>query len=258
MTLTSKPLAGLVVIFLLGGIFFSSATGWWQTESTKVAAKITTGEFAGQANPADIRGSYTFGDVEKNFQISASVMAQAFGITTTTPATINVKELEALYAGSAQEVGTGSVRLFVALYKGMPYDLSTDTYLPASAVAVLQTRNLTGEQKAYLTAHTVSNSGTALATSAPGAAPQGTSAPTGAATPKSATPSATSTDRTIKGSTTFADVSGWGVSKTAIEKALGTTMPTDLTIKIKDYCTEKTLDFETIKTTLQTLIDQVK
>ena len=34
MTLTSKTLAALVAAILIGGIFFSSAMGWWQTEST--------------------------------------------------------------------------------------------------------------------------------------------------------------------------------------------------------------------------------
>src|SRR5512136_728480 len=142
MTLTSKPLATIVVVILFGGIFFSSAMGWWQTVSTKQAAKITSGEFAGQANPADIRGSYTFGDVEKNFGISPTVLAQAFGIKDTNPAVFTVKSLEGMYAGSAQEIGTASVRLFVAFYKGMPYDLSTDIYLPESAATILRTHTL--------------------------------------------------------------------------------------------------------------------
>lgn len=255
MTLTFKPLAVLVVLLLFGGIYISTVPGWWVTESTKTAAKITTGEFAGQANPTDIRGSYTFADVEKNFQVAPSVLAEAFGVKSDTPATFALKGLETMYAGSPQEIGTGSVRLFVALYKGLPYDLSTDTYLPESASAILLKRTLTPERIAYVNAHTVVKSSTTPST--PSAAPAGTPAPTVAATPK-ATTSATSTDRTIKGSTTFADVLGWGVSKAAIEKALGTTMPATDTTKIKDYCTEKSLDFETIKTALQTLIDQVK
>ena len=78
MTLTSKPLAALVVFILFGGIFFSSLMGWWQTESTKEAATFTGGEFAGQANPADIRGSYTFGDVNKNFGVPLADLAVAF------------------------------------------------------------------------------------------------------------------------------------------------------------------------------------
>ena len=67
MTLTSKPLAVILFVVMFGGIAFSSAMGWWATESTKVPVTFTEGEFAGQANPADIRGSYTFGDIAKSF-----------------------------------------------------------------------------------------------------------------------------------------------------------------------------------------------
>ncbi len=253
MTLTSRPLAGLIVFVLFGGIFFSSATGWWQTESTKQAAVIKTGAFAGQANPADIRGSYTFGDVEKNFAISPSLLAEAFGIMKTDPAAFAVKGLEEMYAGADKEVGTASVRLFVALYKGMPYDLSADIYLPESAAALLGTRNLTSEQTAYVAAHTVPNvSAEPGATAAPGS----TQVPAAASTP--ATPAADSTVRTIKGNTLFSDLLNWGVSKEAIEQVLGTSMPAAATTKIKDYATEKGLNFETIKPALQTLVDQVK
>jgi hypothetical protein len=258
MTLTSKTVAALVVAILFGGIFFSSALGWWQTESTKEAAKIPSGEFAGQANPADIRGSYTFGDVEKNFAVPAAVLAEAFGVQDSNPAAFAVKGLEGMYMGSAQEIGTASVRLFVAFYKGMPYDLSTDTYLPESAAVILRARDLSSEQAAYLAAHTVPNPGTAPATSAPQTAPQATQAPATQPTPKAETPAASSTDRTIKGATTFADVLGWGVSQATIEKVLGMPMPAAPGMKVKDYCTEKGLNFETIRPALQAEVDKVK
>jgi len=256
MTLTSKPLAALVVVILFGGIFFSSVTGWWQTGSTKEAATFNSGEFAGQANPADIRGSYTFGDVEKNFGISPAVLAEAFGVKSDNLAAFAVKELEGMYAGSEQEIGTASVRLFVAFYNGLPYDLSTDTYLPESAAALLRVRNLSGEQATYLAAHTVPN---------PGAAPQATQAPsdqplpvaTSPATPL-ATPHAISTDRVVKGSTTFADLLSWGVSEEAIETVLSMPLPAALETKIKDYCTENGLTFETIKATLQAEVDKIQ
>ena len=258
MTLTSKPLAALVVVILFGGIFFSSAMGWWQTESTKEAAKITSGEFAGQANPADIRGSYTFGDVEKNFAVPAAVLAEAFGVKDSNLAAFTVKGLEEMYAASAQEIGTSSVRLFVAFYKGMPYDLSTDIYLPESAAVILRARNLTSEQAAYLAKHTVPNLGATPAPSAPQTAPQATQAPAAQPTPKAETPAASSTDRTIKGATTFADVLGWGVSQATIEKVLGTSMPAAPGMKVKDYCTEKGLNFETIRPALQAEVDKIK
>ena len=258
MTLTSKPLATIVVVVLFGGVFFSSAMGWWQTESTKEAAKITAGEFAGQANPADIRGSYTFGDVDKNFGIPPAVLAEAFGVKDSDLAAFSVKSLEGMYTGSAQEIGTASVRLFVAFYKGMPYDLSTDTYLPESAATILRTRTLSSEQAAYLAKHTVPNLGAAPAPSAPQTTPQATQAPAAQPTPKAETPAASSTDRTIKGATTFADVLGWGVSQATIEKVLGTSMPAAQVTKIKDYCTEKGLNFETIRPALQAEVDKVK
>jgi hypothetical protein len=258
MTLTSKPLATIVVVILFGGIFFSSAMGWWQTESTKEAAKITSGEFAGQANPADIRGSYTFGDVEKNFAVPATVLAEAFGVKDSDLAAFSVKSLEGMYTGSAQEIGTASVRMFVAFYKGMPYDLSTDTYLPESAATILRTRTLSSERAAYLAKHTVPNLGAAPAPSAPQTTPQATKAPSAQSTPKAETPAASSADRTIKGATTFADVLGWGVSQAAIEKVLGTSMPSAQVTKIKDYCTEKGLNFETIRPALQAEVDKVK
>ena len=261
MTLTSKPLAALVVALLFGGIFFSSAMGWWQTESTKEAAKITSGEFAGRANPADIRGSYTFGDVEKNFGISPAALAEAFGIKDSNPAAFAVKGLEGMYANSGQKVGTASVRLFVALYKGMPYDLSTDIYLPESAVEMLRARNLTSEQTAYLAKHTVPNLGAAPVTSVPGApqaTPQATQAPSAQSTPKAEAPGASSTDRVVKGVTTFADVLSWGVSQATIEKVLGMPMPAAPGMKVKDYCTETGLNFETIRPALQAEMDKVK
>jgi hypothetical protein len=259
MTLKSKPLAALVVAIMFGGIFFSSAMGWWQTESTKEAAVFSSGEFAGQANPADIRGSYTFGDVEKNFNIPAALMTQAFGVVSGAPAEFQVKELEAQYAGAAQEVGTASVRLFVAFYLGLPFDLSTDIYLPESAAAILGERSLTPEQAAYLAAHTVANAGTE-AIPQPAATQAPASQPTPAAVePQS--PQATHAPRSealVKGKTTFAELLAWGVSTQAIEQVLGMPMPDAPGMTVKDFCNANGLSFETVKPALQAEIDNIK
>ena len=85
MTITSKPLAIIVLVVLFGGIAFSSVMGWWITESTKQPVTFTEGEFAGQANPADIRGSYTFGDIAKSFDVTPEVLAQALASQKETP-----------------------------------------------------------------------------------------------------------------------------------------------------------------------------
>jgi len=66
-------------------------------------------------------------------------------------------------------------------------------------------------------------------------APQATKAkaPSAQSTPKAETPSASSTDRTVKGTTTFVNLLGWGVSQATIEKVLGASMPTAQVTKIK-------------------------
>ena len=138
MTLTSKPLATIVLVILFGGILFSNTMGWWQTESTKEAATFTEGDFAGLPNPADIRGSYTFGDVEKNFGVPAATLAQAFGVSSDDPSAFGVKDLETIYADQEYEIGTASVRFFVALYTGLPYEVVGDIYLPKRAVEMLK------------------------------------------------------------------------------------------------------------------------
>lgn len=251
MNLTSKPLAAIIFVVLFGGIAFTTAMGWWQTMSTKEAATFTEGEFAGQANPADIRGSYTFGDVEKNFGIAPDVLAQAFKIETDDPAAFAVKNLEEIYAESEFEVGTASVRLFVAFYKGLPIDLSTDMYLTEEAAALLKERNLTPEQLTYLETHTVS-------ISAVPPAPEADSAPAVESTPAAkSTSSEESTEKLVKGKTTFREVLDWGVSQEVIEQIMGKPMPNPLT-KIKDFCAEQGLDFETIKPALQAEVDKIK
>ncbi len=86
------------------------------------------------------------------------------------------KSLEEIYADSEFEIGTASVRLFVAFYNGLPFDLSTDIYLPEEAAGLLKERNLTPEQLTYLEAHTVPDSAAVTA-------PEADSAPVVESTP---------------------------------------------------------------------------
>ena len=67
---------------------------------------------------------------------------------------------------------------------------------------------------------------------------------------------AESTDRTLKGKTTFKEVLDWGVSQEAIESILDGPIPNPLT-KVKDYCTEQGLDFEVVRPAIQAEIDKV-
>lgn len=261
MTLTSKPLAFIVVLVMFGGIGVSSAFGWWETESTKEPAKYTEGEFAGQANPADIRGSYTFGDIANSFDVTPETLAQAFQITTNDPATFAIKELENIYLNSGYEVGTNSVRLFVAYYLGLPFDTTgQEIYLPKPAANILTNHaTLTPEQLAYVQSRTVDVRPASLSDVEADSA-QGERTASDAESAQSTFEAGTSSEENdyfIKGKTIFGDLIRWGVSKESIEQIIGTSMP-DPATKVKDFALANGLDFETIKTQLQAEVDKVK
>jgi hypothetical protein len=244
MRLTSKPLAVIIVVLMFGGIFASSALGWWNTGSSRIAAAYRGGHFAGQANPADIRGSYTFGDVEDNFGIPAGLLAQAFGLQSGDPAGFSVKNLEAMYLDSSQEIGTASVRLFVAFYLGLPFDLSTDFYLPESAAVILRSRGLSAEQVAYLESHMVPDQSSATGQSSSPAFP---AEPHGPAGPE---------EQTIKGKTTFSKLLDWGLNRETIEDVLGMPMPAALGLTVRDFCSQNGLEYGQIRPALQAELDK--
>ena len=260
MKLNSFALAALVLVLLFGGIGISTAMNWWQTESTKVAATYKEGEFAGQANPADIRGSYTFGDVNTNFGVPLTELKTAFRLPAgSDPALFQVKELEAISATLPLPVGTASVRMFVAFYKGLPYDLAAaeESYLFPEAAAILKAQNkMLPAQAAFLETHLVP----ATSTNSTPVAAQVTATPAvvdGQATPTPATTAHVQTEKTVTGSTTFQNLLDWGVSQSAIEKVIGDKMPDAATV-IKNYATNKGLEFSTLKTPLQAEVDKTK
>lgn len=157
MKIKSATLGILVVGIVFGGILAASAMDLWITESTKIPDKIVEAGVEGAYDPADIKGSYTFGDVSELFEIPLEDMAFAFDLPEDVePSTFKNKDLEVIYADQELEVGTGSVRMFVALYKGLPYESTEETYFLSNAVQILKEKAaLTQEQIAYLDSHTV-------------------------------------------------------------------------------------------------------
>lgn len=268
MRITPRWMAVFVVTILFGGILVSMAIGEWTTKSNKVPQKFTQGESAGQYDPADIRGSYTFGDVSRLFDIPLEDLAIAFRIEEPNVAAVALKTLEEKFANLDVEVGTGSVKLFVALYKDVPYDLSTeDAFLLSEAVELLKQKvSLSPEQLAYLDSHTV-NEATELATPivnleaqpsevAPALTPTGEAGIPGGG---SGTPDPEHTPEAYKvaGKTTFQNLLDWGVKQEDIEKTIGQPLPT-VNLLIKDWAAAEGLSFSTLKDQLQALVDAVK
>jgi hypothetical protein len=252
MKLTSGQLAIIVFVMLFGGIGFTTAMNWWKTETSKEPVRYTSGEASEQYNPADIRGSYTFGDINRIFGVPLADLQTAFRIPSgADPAAYPVKSLESQFADLPVEIGTSSVRMFVAFYLGLPYDLASveETYLFAEAAEILGQRgDLRPEQAAYLADHIIQTEAVIVPTevvqaAAPDSEPQ--AAPTEHAAP----------DRTLTGKTTFQDLLDWGVSKDNIEQALGAAMPSPQML-VKDYSSSQGTPFSELKGQLQQLVDQ--
>ncbi|MBC8505857.1 MAG: hypothetical protein H8D34_13420 [Chloroflexi bacterium] len=130
MVVRSKLVGVVVFVLIIGGIFSGVWLGWWQTKSDKTPVRYKDGDAAGEYNPSDIRGSYSFGEISELFEIPLEMLVRAFRI----PGDVDIsefknKDLETLYANldGDIEIGTASMRLFVAYYKGLPYSPSEDT-----------------------------------------------------------------------------------------------------------------------------------
>ena len=252
MKLKSIPLGILVIAILFGGIAVTSAMNLWQTESSKIPARYTEGEAAGQYNPADIRGSYTFGDINKNFGIPLADLQAAFRLPAGGDvAAVKVNTLETLFEDLAVEMGTGSVRLFTAFYLGLPYDLASneETYLFPEAAAVLKSSGkMTPDQVEFLSSHTLTDEQPVSDTAAP--AVEATQSPT----PAAAATEHTAPAGTITGKTTFQQLMDMGLSAEEIQTAIGEPVP-DPATAVKDFAAAKGLEFSALKTTLQSMLD---
>lgn len=157
-----KPQTAIIasILFVVAGILGSMALGWWQTESDKTPQRLETATATGESgayDPADIRGSYTLAEISDLFEVPLEELATAFAIEQGSVAGFKVKELETIYTDPQSEVGTASMRLFIAWYKGLPFEMKEDSFLPAPAVEILREKTeLTPEQVEYLNTHTLS------------------------------------------------------------------------------------------------------
>jgi hypothetical protein len=266
MRVKSGAMALIVVIVFVAGIGGSMAFNLWKTTTDKEPVRFQSGEFAGKANPADIRGSYALSDIVAAFDVPLADLAKAFGADKeANPAAFQVKSLEGKYPADAsgRKVETDSVRVFVARYKGLPMTAEPTTGLPAAAVEILLAKaplDAAGIADVKARAMAPAAAAPAPAASANVMAPAPITKEPAAAQSASGTAqsaSGTTVDRTIKGSTTFQNVLDWGVSKPDIEKVLGAPMGA-AGMAIKDFCTAKGVEFSTVKTPLQALVDAKK
>ncbi len=153
-----KPQNSLIasICIAIAGIVLTSFLGLWTTESTKIPQKLKQEEYSNQYNPVDIRGSYTFLEISNLYHIPIKDLADAFLIKESEASEFKCKDLETVFVNAPHEIGTGSVRMFVAFYLGLPLDINEDTYIPDTAAEIVKDKaKMTSDQAKYLESHTV-------------------------------------------------------------------------------------------------------
>lgn len=247
--ITSRIIAIVVPVVFFGGIAVSAALGWWVTEASKTPARYEEGEFAGEYNPGDIRGSYTFGDIESAFGVPADLLARAFGVEATGPATeFAVKNLEEIYEGygGELEIGTDAVRWFVALFTDLPYEPDEGTAMTEAGLEIL----LEEETIDQTTADRMAERVVSLAESGVD--------PSDIAVADDGEDDGESDDeRLIKGNTTFGELKMWGLSEEQIESIIGIPVGTNADT-MRDFFSAAGVEFSSVKDQLQEAVDAAR
>ena len=234
---TRLILAISAVVLIFGGILISDALGFWKTTGSKEPRKFESGNFEGEYDPWDIRGSYTFGNVEDAFNIDSALLAKAFGVKDDNPYDFQIKNLESMYedAGFPVEIGTGSVRYFTALYNGLPLEDSEG--LTRQAVNILYENNKIDETTYnQLLTTAIDLSGTYEKTDAEKEAAS------------EADPEEHDSATSVTGSTTIGQALDMGIPEDVLAEYTGTTK--DRSALVKDLVKAMGLSFGEVRTTL--------
>lgn len=281
------------VLVIFGGIGLARELGWWQTIGRgRAPAVIRQGSFTGGYDPADIRGSTSFGSIETYFGIPAAMTAEAFGIQASDPRVVTAKFADTVYGevpgldGSVLDIGTDAVKLFVARMTGLPFVPEEATGLPESAIDMILSlgAGMGDEQRHALISkaaasrtmvfsaalaedHTLSGpvaangsvpEGSLGALSGAGAGNAtglGNATGAGSASGGAGGVPVSGTGFVFQGKTSFADVLAAGLTQAQIESVLG--MPMGPKIQsVKDFCESKGLRYSMVRSGLSQLMSQ--
>ena len=234
MVIKNTIVAVTAFVVILGGIGLTIPFNISKKTSSKMPAKFTQDNNIGYYDPESIKGSATLGQTSQQFQIPIEDLAQAFGIPLDLAESFRHSIIEEVYEdilGTMEiEVGNGSVKLFVALYTGLPYEVTEPTYLLKPGVEILRAKaTLTDEQLNYIQQHLVDPSATEVEKYF-----------------SQYTPQLSDVDQEITGQTTFGDLLSWGIREETIEQIIDDSSYGS-TMSVKDYCDRNGLSFGRIK-----------
>lgn len=246
MKLKSLSIMILCCVVVFGGIYAADVMGYWETTSSKVPATYRDGAFDGKYNPADIRGSYSFGDIEKSFGVPPEVMARAFNIKSDRPDEVKAKDLESLYHfEDGREIGTASVRYFVALFNELPYE--GVEWLPETALDVLmEFDKISNETVEVILPYIIS-----IAEITGSSTEDMIGTDTGIVNSVEDHDSAVA----VRGKTTFSDLIEYGITESVYEEILGVEVE-NKNLLVKDVCSQNGLSFGEIKEQLNILLEE--
>ena len=238
-----RHIAPIILLFFVVGIAGSMVLNIWNTSKINEPARYTSGEFKGQYDPSDIRGSFTFKDINDSFNIPIEDLADAFGFKdASAPEILKAKDVEGTYgAVEGGELGTDSIRMFVAYYSGLPFTGEETTLLPKAAVSILRSKGkVTEEQLAFLEGISIDLD----ALKRPSAIPE-------------TLEHAVTEEFRIKGKTIFRELLDFGITREEIEETLGMPMGRDGET-VRDFIAEKGLEFAEFKEKLEALVSAKK
>ena len=230
---SKKIVAISIIAILIVGIGIGKLTKTFITESQKIPQKIASGEFAGEYNPADIRGSYSFNDVSNVFDVPVEVLAKSFNINSEDNGSFQLKYLEEMF----ENVGTSSVREFVALYTGLPYEDESDGLPHGAIIQLLEAGKITDvEYNEFTQKHNVED------------------IPLDKAENENYSSEIEEGEHSkINSETTIKDAISLGISQDDIEQIIGAAI-SDENMLVKDFVKANGLRFSEIKDELNTLI----
>ncbi len=253
----------IVVLILGGGIWLTSQMGLFNTTRSsaqgsspgrgKNTSTISTQSVAISENNElqvqeklsgeiydvnEIRGSFTLVELENIYQIPSNAIIKSFGLNEDiNPTTFRLRDLKDIYEsyeidGETYHIETDTVKVFTSLYTNSPYNSEETFYLPEGAVEYLIEHNrLTSEQESYWKEH-VFNLDTIKKD-------------------KLMIIQEDSTAFSLTGNTTIADLFSMGMNEDAFKEILGTDVPKDKNITVRDFLVFQGLGFDDAKEDLE-------
>ncbi len=205
------------------------------------------GPFEGMPIPEDIKGSYTLAQTAELHNIPLPVISEAFMVPVELLAYVRNSNLKDLYSSLIsldKELGNGSVKMFVSMYNGIPFEAHEPTWLLESGATILKkSGKLTTEDFRYIDAHTVYLSEIVPVDW------------TGFQYEEKNHDSTTDNGTlAIKSKTTFREVLDAGISAEQVMEILGTTELPDPDELIRSYCVLNKLQFSFVKEELLRLL----